>query len=107
VDSHKCTSMISAIFHSRWPKSAMLHEMQHSATSRSSVTGASTKELMRRGGHASPAAALRYQHATEDRDRAIAEALDQLAQGTVIPIDSDPTGNRSRPQRARRGRGET
>jgi len=73
----------------------------------SSVTGASTKELMRRDGHASPAAALRYQHATEDRDRAIAEALDQLAQGTVIPIDSDPTRNRSRPQRARRGRGET
>lgn len=39
---------------------------------------------MRRGGHASPSAALRYQHATDDRDRAIAEALGQLAEGTEI-----------------------
>jgi integrase len=83
------------------------HDLRHFSLTMAAMTGASTKELMRRGGHASPAAALRYQHATEDRDRAIAEALDQLAQGTVIPIDSDPTGNRSRPQRARRGRGET
>ena len=37
-----------------------------------------TKELMHRLGHASPQAALRYQHATRDRDIAIAEALDGL-----------------------------
>ena len=30
-------------------------------------------------GHASSRAALIYQHATNDRDRAIADALDQLA----------------------------
>ena len=34
---------------------------------------------MHRAGHASPAAALRYQHATEDRDRALADALAALA----------------------------
>lgn len=39
------------------------------------ATGASTKELMARMGHASPAAALRYQHATADRNRQVAEAL--------------------------------
>ena len=33
---------------------------------------------MFRMGHASPQAALRYQHATDDRDRAIADALDAL-----------------------------
>lgn len=38
---------------------------------------------MRRGGHANPAAALRYQPATEDRDRAIAEALSELATASV------------------------
>ena len=33
---------------------------------------------MHRMGHASPAAALRYQHATRDRDAAIAAALGEL-----------------------------
>jgi hypothetical protein len=35
---------------------------------------------MARAGHASPAAALRYQHAVEDRDVAIADALSGLAE---------------------------
>jgi hypothetical protein len=30
-------------------------------------------------GHSTPEAAIRYQHATSDRDRAIADALDRLA----------------------------
>jgi hypothetical protein len=34
---------------------------------------------MHRAGHASPAAALRYQHATEDRDQALAAVLADLA----------------------------
>lgn len=37
------------------------------------MTGATTKQLMHRLGHASPAAALRYQHATAKRDEKIAE----------------------------------
>ena len=41
-------------------------------------------ELMRRGGHASPAAALRYQHATEDRDRTLAEAMAGLDAGAKV-----------------------
>ena len=36
-------------------------------------------ELMHRAGHTSPAAALRYQHATLDRDRVMAEGLAGLA----------------------------
>jgi hypothetical protein len=43
------------------------------------ATGASTRELMARMGHASPRAALIYQHATSDRDQAIASALSGLA----------------------------
>lgn len=38
-------------------------------------TGASLKELMTRMGHSSTRAALIYQHAGQDRDRAIAQAL--------------------------------
>jgi hypothetical protein len=38
---------------------------------------------MHRGGHASPTTALRYQHATADRDKALAEALASLAEAPV------------------------
>ncbi len=41
-------------------------------------TGATLREVMARLGHASPAAAQRYQHAAERRDRVIAEALDVI-----------------------------
>ena len=47
------------------------HDLRHSGLTWSAATGASTAELMRRAGHASPVAALRYQHATEDRDRSL------------------------------------
>ena len=42
---------------------------------------------MSRMGHANAAAALRYQHATADRDRVIAQALSDLARpAEVLPI---------------------
>ena len=66
-----------------------LHDLRHSGLTWSAATGASVAELMRRGGHASPRAALRYQHATEDRDKAIAYALSALATGlsrVIAPI---------------------
>lgn len=49
-----------------------LHDLRHSGLTWSAAAGATTAELMHRAGHASPAAALRYQHATADRDRALA-----------------------------------
>ena len=51
------------------------HDLRHSGLTWSAATGASVAELMRRAGHASQSAALRYQHATDARDRALAEAL--------------------------------
>ena len=47
---------------------------------------------MAHAGHASPAAALRYQHAAEDRDAAIAEALSGLAAAARKLSDRDPCG---------------
>lgn len=48
---------------------------------------------MRRAGHASPRAALIYQHATEDRDRVLAKALSQLHdQAEIINIDERRPG---------------
>lgn len=56
-----------------------LHDLRHSGLTWSAAAGATVAELMRRAGHASPAAAMRYQHATEDRDRVLANALASLA----------------------------
>jgi integrase len=56
-----------------------LHDLRHTGATLAAAAGASTKELMNRLGHASSDAALRYQHATQDRDAAIARALSDLA----------------------------
>lgn len=55
-----------------------LHDLRHLAGTLAASTGASTKEVMYRLGHATHQAALRYQHATRQRDRALAAALDDL-----------------------------
>jgi integrase len=63
-----------------------LHDLRHFSLTLAATTGASTKELMRRGGHSTPAAALRYQHASEDRDKTIANAIGELVNAAVTPI---------------------
>ncbi len=50
------------------------HDLRHTGNTLAAATGASTKELMSRMGHASSRAALIYQHATRDRDAAIADS---------------------------------
>ena len=70
------------------------HDLRHSGLTWAAATGASTRELMARGGHASPAAALRYQHATKDRDRAIADAMAELVRpATVTPLRHPEAGS--------------
>lgn len=75
------------------------HDLRHSAGTLTAVAGATTKELMARLGHSSPRAALIYQHATEERDGAIADALDRLVSQTLAasprpepPVPLRPTG---------------
>ncbi len=63
-----------------------VHDLRHLGATLAATAGASTRELMRRIGHASPQAALRYQHATDDRDTAIAAALSDLGASKVTPI---------------------
>jgi integrase len=55
------------------------HDLRHTAGTLAAHTGATTKEIMRRLGHASPAASMTYQHATAERDAEIAAKLEQLA----------------------------
>lgn len=72
-------------FTRRWAKArsavgieAHFHDLRHSGLTWAAASGATVAELMGRAGHASPAAAMRYQHATRDRDSVIAAALGDL-----------------------------
>ncbi len=56
------------------------HDLRHTANTLAASSGASTRELMHRMGHASSQAAIRYQHATAARDAFIAGALDEMVE---------------------------
>jgi integrase len=70
-----------------------LHDLRHTGSTWSQ-SGATLKELMARIGHSSTRAAMIYQHATRDRDQAIAAALDVLidAARTALPA-GDASGD--------------
>ena len=54
------------------------HDLRHVAGTLNASAGASIRESMARLGHASPRAALRYQHAAELRDVEVAASIDRL-----------------------------
>lgn len=59
------------------PAGLRIYDLRHHAlTLAARKPGITTKELMARGGHSSPRAALIYQHATRERDREVADFLD-------------------------------
>jgi integrase len=75
-------------------KELHLHDLRHTGATYAAATGASTRELMKRLGHSTPRAALIYQHASEERDRKIADGLDALideARKLRGQLDGDPT----------------
>lgn len=61
------------------------HDLRHTGAVLAAQTGATLAELMARLGHATPSAAMRYQHAAADRDRAIAAALSKMVTGSESP----------------------
>ena len=71
-------------------KGFTFHDLRHTGQTLAAATGATTRDLMKRAGHASDAAARRYLHAIEGRDAEIATALSDLA----------TTGNAARLPRA-------
>jgi integrase len=61
------------------------HDLRH--------PGATLKELQARLGHASTAAAMRYQHATAERDAVLANAMSERMQAAKItPISGATKG---------------
>ena len=57
------------------------HDLRHTGAVLAASTGATLAELMARLGHSTAGAAMRYQHAAQDRDKVIAEALSALVDG--------------------------
>jgi integrase len=72
------------------------HDLRGSGATWAATAGATLRELMVRLGHTTPTVAMRYQHATQERDRAIADKLGALMRAAapeedpgaaVVPID--------------------
>ncbi len=55
------------------------HDLRHAGLTLSAQTGATLAEVMRRAGHVSSAAAIRYQHAADKRDAEIARRMSAVA----------------------------
>lgn len=91
---HKGGPLRNHVWQAKWAKARAqmgmpelhFHDLRHVANTLTAASGASTKELMHRMGHASPEAALRYQHATRDRDAAIATLLGDLIARQPAPV---------------------
>ena len=79
-------------FHAIWTRALKqvglrgihFHDLRHTGNHLASITGASTRELMGRMGHSSMQAALIYQHHTTERDRAIADQIDNLVKAAQL-----------------------
>jgi len=68
-----------------------LHDLRHAGLTLSAQSGATLAEVMRRAGHVSTAAAMRYQHAAEERDAEIAKLMTARAR-KASTSSSVPTG---------------
>jgi integrase len=57
------------------------HDLRHTGAVLAAQQGATIAELMARLGHTTPQMAIKYQHASQDRDAEIARRLSALAEG--------------------------
>ncbi|MCZ7629654.1 MAG: site-specific integrase [Microthrixaceae bacterium] len=85
------------------------HDLRHAAGTIATQQGATMREVMARLGHSTTSAAIRYQKAAADRDRALAERLDELVDGLRTSANADDSGPdpADRPAGARGFRGRT
>jgi integrase len=69
-----------------------LHDLRHTGGTLTAQSGATLKEIMARLGHSSTRAAMIYQHATDERDRQIAGALNAMIEAarTEAERSADP-----------------
>lgn len=71
-----------------------LHDVRHAGLTLAAQAGATTRELMARGGHSTSRAALIYQHAAEERMALLAERMDELLRpaATLTQIEGASVG---------------
>jgi integrase len=62
------------------------HDLRHTGATLAAAAGATLAELMARLGHSTPVMAMRYQHATAERDRAIAQALSEFHDADIVQL---------------------
>ncbi len=73
------------------------HDLRHFAATMFATTGASTKELMSRGGWKSVAMVMRYEHASDERDALLAQELNRYAEGAnVVSLEHSLQPDRAR-----------
>ncbi|MGI9009461.1 MAG: tyrosine-type recombinase/integrase [Streptosporangiaceae bacterium] len=89
---HMAPSALYAVYYPARDKAGRpdlrFHDLRHTGAVLAAATGATLAELMARLGHSTVSAAMRYQHASADRDKAIAAALSGLATASVTPISA-------------------
>lgn len=64
------------------------HDLRGSGATWAATTGATVAELMSRLGHTTPQMAMRYQHATTERDQSIADKLGALMRSVELEPDA-------------------
>jgi len=73
------------------------HDLRHFAATMFASTGASTKEIMSRGGWRSVTMVVRYEHASNERDALLADALNPFTLGgIVVPLQFPQERDRAR-----------
>lgn len=65
------------------PAGAHFHDLRHAGNTFTADAGANLRELMHRMGHSTTRAALIYLHSTDERQRTIAELIDQRARAEL------------------------
>jgi integrase len=61
------------------------HDLRHTGATLAAASGAPLRAVMHRLGHASAAAAIRYQHRVAGQDEAIADYLDRTGRSALAP----------------------
>jgi len=61
------------------------HDLRHTGATLAAASGAPLRAVMHRLGHASAAAAIRYQHRVAGQDEAIADYLDRIGRSALLP----------------------
>jgi hypothetical protein len=72
------------------------HDLRHAGNMLAAGTGAGLRELMDRMGHSTTRAALTYLHASDERQRAIADALSKVSATELKRRSPKPIGRNTK-----------